>query len=236
VYVGPLTRYHLGDWLTIVQQIGRDMGISVQVDRHGAEPQDSITDPDQMLAVVREWQTGLGQALGCPADWPEDATLPYWTDKPDWDGYGALLLLAAYDERPDHADAPGRQPVSDQPRANEAAPAYQAASAQPHRYPSLLRGAEWWLPLPDRPPLVFTAPLPSGHRTRIGRVDRLLAELRLLSQRSQTFATHHPQAVRAAGPPPSDAPIEVAARFGLAIMLELAQTAAEHRQPLLIDY
>jgi hypothetical protein len=240
VYVGPLTRYGLGDWLTIVQQIGRDRGISVQVDRHGAEPRDSIIDPVQMLAVVREWQTGLGQALGCQADWPEDATLPYWTDKPDWDGYGSLLLLAAYDERPDlrpdHADAPGRQPAGDQPRAYEEAPAYQAASAQPHRYPSLLRGAEWWLPLPDRPPLVFTAPQPSGQRIRIGRVDRLLAELRLLSERSQAFATDDRQAVRSVGPPPSDAPIEVAARFGLAIMFELAQTAAEHRQPLLIDY
>jgi hypothetical protein len=90
--------------------------------------------------------------------------------------------------------------------------------------------------LPDRPPLVFTAPRPSGQRTRIGRVDRLLAELRLLSQRSQAFATQEPQAVRAGGPPPSDAPIEVAGRFGLAIMLKLAQTAAEHRQPLLMDY
>jgi hypothetical protein len=148
LYVGPLTRYHLGDWLTAVQQIGQDMGITVEVDRHRPEPQEPITDPDQVLAVVRQWQSGLGEALGCQADWPEDTTLPYWTDKPDWDGYGGLLLLAAYDERPDlrpdRSDSSGRQPATDQPRAYEEAPAYQAASAQPQRYPSLLRGAEWW--------------------------------------------------------------------------------------------
>jgi hypothetical protein len=237
LYVGPLTRYYLSDWSTVVQQTGRDVGITVEIDRHGAEPQDPITDPDQMLGVVRRWQTGLGQALGCLADWAEGATLPYWIDQPGWDGYGGLLLLAAYDERPDlRPDAPRRQPASNQPRTYEEARAYQAASAQPQRYPTLLRGAEWWLPLPDRPPLVFTAPLPSGHRTRIGRIDRLLAELRLLSQRSQAFAAHDRQAVLAAGPPPSDAPIEVAARFGLAMMLKLAQAAAEHRQPLLMDY
>jgi hypothetical protein len=35
LYVGPLTRYHLGDWLTVVQQAGRELGITVQVDRYG---------------------------------------------------------------------------------------------------------------------------------------------------------------------------------------------------------
>jgi hypothetical protein len=166
--------------------------------------------------------------------------MPYWTDKPDWDGYGAVLLLAAYDERPDlHPSCSGlrrQQPATDHPRAYEDAPAYQAASAQPRRYPSLLGAAEWWLPLPDTSPVVFTAPRPSGQPTRIGRIDRLLAELRLLSHRSDAFATHDRQAVLAGGPPASDAPTEFAARFGLAVMLKLAEAAAENRQPLLMDY
>ncbi len=78
----------------------------------------------------------------------------------------------------------------------------------------------------------------STHRTAHpdGSVGRLLAELRLLSQRSQAFAIHDQEAVPAAGSPTSDAPIEVTGRFGLAIMLRLAQTAAEHRQPLIMDY
>ena len=34
-----------------------------------------------------------GQALYTP--WQEDNEKPYYTDKPDWDAFGAMLLVAA---------------------------------------------------------------------------------------------------------------------------------------------
>jgi hypothetical protein len=231
LYVGPLTRYHLHDWLTITQQIGAREGIDVQIIRaHGDE--DHETDPDVVRNAVREWQRWLGEGLGGPVDWPEGTSQPYWTDKPDWDGFGAVLLLAAYDERPDLR--PGPWDKNDDPRAFADAPAYQAASARPERYLTLLSGVEWWLPL-AADPLVIEASRPTGQPTRMGSIDRLAAELRLLDERAGVLAGYDRADLRRGLL--SNAPtVEELGRFGLAVMLDLVETAIEHRQPLLLDY
>jgi len=232
LYVGPLTRYHLGDWLTITQQIGAQNGYDVRIVRPDEEEDDVETDPGVVQNAVQEWQQWLGEALGSPVDWRDGPSQPYWTDKPDWDGFGAVLLLAAYDERPDLRPAAGAP--QDDPRAFADAPAYQAASAEPERYLTLLSGVEWWLPLTEDP-LVIEAPRPTGQPTRMGSIDRLVAELRLLDERAGVFAGHDPAELRQ-GPPTDGATVEEVARFGLAVMLDLAERAIEQRQPLLMDY
>ncbi|MFG3706968.1 hypothetical protein ACGF7U_19875 [Micromonospora sp. NPDC047670] len=231
LYVGPLTRYHLDDWLTITQQIGAREGYDVRVLR-AHEEEDGETDPDMVQSAVREWQQWLGEALGGPVDWPEDPSQPYWTDKPDWDGFGAVLLLAAYDERPDLCPSP--RDKQDSAREFADAPAYQAASAQPERYLSLLSGVEWWLPLAEDP-LVFEASRPTGQPTRMASTDRLVAELRLLDERAGVLAGYDPAELRR-GLFTDDPTVAEVARFGLAVMLDLAETATKHRQPLLLDY
>ena len=116
----------------------------------------------------------------------------------------------------------------------ERSPVFRAASQQPQRYRSLLMGVEWWLPLSEGP-AVFAAPRPTGQRTRMGRVDQLLTQLRMLADRTGVFAGADPRAVRRDGPP--DEPQAAAAgRFGLAVMLELTERAHQQRQPLLMDY
>ncbi|MEJ3750646.1 hypothetical protein WEI85_46245 [Actinomycetes bacterium KLBMP 9797] len=231
LYVGPLTRYHLGDWQTIMQQIGAQNGYEVRVVRPHEE-EDGETSPEVVQNAVLGWQQWLGEQLGSPVDWPESPTQPYWTDKPDWDGFGAVVLLAAYDERPDLRPGPGAK--EDSPRDFTDAPAYQAASAQPERYYSLLSGVEWWLPLAEDP-LVFEAPRPTGDPARMGTVDRLAAELRLLAERTNLLAGHDLDELRAASPG-DDATVEDVARFGFAVMLGLTETAIEHRQPFILDY
>jgi hypothetical protein len=231
LYVGPLTRYHLGDWLTITQQIGAQEGYDVRIVR-AHEEDDGETDPEMVQNAVREWQQWLGDALGGQVAWPEGPSQPYWTDKPDWDGFGAVLLLAAYDERPDLC--PGPWDKKDNPREFADAPAYQAASAQPERYLTLLSGVEWWLPLAEDP-LVIEASRPTGQPTRMGSIDRLVAELRLLDERAGVLAGHDPAELRR-GLFTDDPTLTEVARFGLAVMLHLAETAIEHRQPLLLDY
>src|SRR4051812_30559201 len=148
IYVGPLTRYHLGDWLTIVQQAGQSSGTPVQVVRSQPEAEDKITDPQTVLAAVRDWQTGMGSGLGVALNWAEAADLPYWTDKPDWDGYGGVVLLAAYNEQPTLTPN-GRKGLlgrgrgeQDDPRRFAESKAYKAAVDSPRRYVSLLAGVE----------------------------------------------------------------------------------------------
>ena len=221
LYVGSLTRYHVGDWLTIVQQAGLLTDPTVEINK--------IIDPDAVLQNVLRWQSALGEALRRQVDWPEDDGLPYWTDRPGKDGYGAVVLLAAYDEQPAH------RPVGDdRPRAYGNAHAVAVAAEKPARYPSLLRGVEWWLPISGGP-AVFQAPRPTGQRTMMGCVDHLSAELRLLGQRLGLTADDLALA-RKAGHPGEDATVAEAGRFGLAVMLELATIAEDHRQPLLMDY
>lgn len=102
IYVGPLTRYYSGAWETIVQQAGREQGIPVEIIRTNEPSPDRITDPQVVEEAVLAWRTsleqGLGEQLGPRLEWPEGPSADYVTDKPDWDGYAAVLLLAAHDE------------------------------------------------------------------------------------------------------------------------------------------
>lgn len=240
VYVGPLTRYTLGDWMTIVQQALGTQGFPVEVMRAEPEPADVITDPVVVTEAVRSWQAGVLAALSCPSAWQDSPEMPYWTDKPDWDGYGGLVLLAAYDERPDLAP-PTRQGLfrkavdADVPRAWHQSHAYQRAASNPDRYPTLLSGVEWWLPI-ECGPTVFEVPRITGQPTRMGRVDQLVAELQLLTARSGLGAQGALDQVRHDGPPAPGADVAAAGRFGLAVMLELALNAQRSGQPLLLDY
>lgn len=204
IYVGSLSRYTLGDWLTIVQQALGAEGVEVQVVRTEPEPADAVTDPVVVADAVRSWQSALLGALGCSSGWCDSAELPYWTDKPDWDGYGGLLLLASYDEHPELA--PGtRQGVfrktapPDAPREWQESPAFQRAAGNPERYTSLLSGVEWWLPV-DCGPAVFEGPTLTGRSARMGRVDQLLAELRQLAARVGIDSEAALEQIRQEGP------------------------------------
>ena len=220
--MGPLTRYYLGDWQSITQQLGAQMGYEVQIVR--PEPVDRETDPEVVLEAVRNWQAWIGGALGSAQDWSEGPALSYWTDKPDWDGYGAVALLAAYDERPDlRGDA-------DDPRTFGEAAAYQKAAAQPERYYSLLAGVEWWLPL-SVDPGVIEAPPPAGDPIRMASVDRLLGELRVLGERTGILAGGDLEEVRRAGPADRGAPVEEVARFGLAVVAQILPSTNVSHSP-----
>src|SRR5258708_25787997 len=76
VYVGPLTRYHMGDWLLIAQQAGEQLGMKVTIVRTRPEPADAITDPAAGLDALLGWQSRLCAALGGPQPRAEPAGPP----------------------------------------------------------------------------------------------------------------------------------------------------------------
>src|SRR5262249_42587409 len=109
VYVGSLTRYYTGDWKTKLQQMAPELGIPVRVIRPTPRQSwfRSIFDhirpkgPTPAAKVVQQWQSRLRHELGLEEiHWNENPAAEYFTDKPAWDCYGALVLWAAYDELP----------------------------------------------------------------------------------------------------------------------------------------
>ena len=56
--------------------------------------------PAEVQAAVEDWRDQILAAISQPdqppyTPWPEDNEKPYYTDKPDWDAFGAMLLVAA---------------------------------------------------------------------------------------------------------------------------------------------
>ncbi len=237
VYAGSLTRYHTGAWSTIAGQDG-DSGVEVRVSRPDDSPADSISHPEEVLAVVLRWREQLGDYLGIRLAWGEGVGTPYDTDSPDWDGYGAVQLLAAYDMHPELRPRRSwlRGPPPDDPSVYPDAPAYQAAVADPEktRYPTLMFSTEWFLPV-DLEGRVFEAQGPHRQPVVIAGLDRLLAELEDLNDRTLKLTDGDLDQARRQGPGDT-ATVSAMAPFGLAVLLDLARFAARHGCPLLLDY
>lgn len=232
VYVGSLTRYFSGEWETVVQRYGREQGIPVQIVRTHAEPEDAIRDPERIRPMVLQWRdqlnAGLAANLRAPLDWDESPESSYFTDKPAWDGYGGMVLFAAHDE---HPDIPLPATVPDGWAEH---PAYQASTAEGHatRYPALLMPEAW---LPCDFDFTFKAPLVEGNPISIGSSVMLLEELRELNRRTLKGSIEAMINWRRQGADRT-APLEQAARFALAMFIDLATAAVQNRLPMKLDY
>ena len=99
----------------------------------------------------------------------------------------------------------------------------------------VLRGAEWCLPLATGPTL-FGTQTPNGGEVTMGRVDNLVSELRDLNEATLRLSPAALAAAREDGPPEPGAPVAAVAPFGLAVLLHLAEYAAAHRVPWIMDY
>ena len=108
IYAGTLTRYYSHNWKTVVQQWAEENGYTFNRITPDGEPADNEEEcPRPMFR--RRWRNGeINFNRHFPAEpaalhpWPEDNERPYYTDKPDWDAFGAMLLVAAcrtYEER-----------------------------------------------------------------------------------------------------------------------------------------
>jgi hypothetical protein len=265
IYVGTLTRYYEGSWETIIQQAGREAGTPVvQIRPAGplglfgqlrallrstagggeqASGRSSVPDAEREAAEARQraaararieaWRADLnGQfaaQLPQPLDWDESDDAPYFTDKPAWDGYGSLLLLAASDE---HPELPRPTGIVDDWAEH---PAWQEAERQglhTARYAHLL-APELWLPCDF--PMPLDGQDPQGQDMWIGSSVGLLRLLRDLNGRTfqadaDTLAQWLYDGVE------HDRSFEAAARFGLAMMLHLAEQSVTHRLPMKQDY
>lgn len=236
IYVGSLTRYFAGDWQTVAAQAAAAEGIEFTTVRPGEVP---VADtPEAIWERVAQWQAAMGAALGFDGLWADDPDAPYATDQPHWLGYGALLVLAAQIEHPDLADE------ADSPQDFAASRAFEAAKQRGSElFPSLIGGAEWWLPI-DGIAATFTGTSVDGATIGMGTLDLLAAELEMLRERLGVDGAALTEALLTGGPleEPTGLNGDHATYlrewgvFALAVFLELTGQARRMSLPLLLDY
>ena len=238
IYVGSFTRYYTGEWETLLQRLSREGQIPpVQIDRPNPPSQglfrrlvDRLRPKgvEASARAVRRWQKQLQRDLNVPdLDWNEDPGGEYFTDKPGWYSYGALVLWAAYQELP-------------YAKRRETAEGWDKDSAcltirmnRQSRYRHLAADTEIWLPVDLTDP-IRTKSL-TGDSVMLGSSVRLLAELRQLNARTWSVDDSQISEWRYIGEK-DGGPLDISARFAFSIFYELARQSAERRLPMKLDY
>ena len=182
IYAGTLTRYYAHNWKTTVQQWAEENGYTFnRITPDGvALPDEEEMSPAEIQQAMENWRDQILAAIVQPeqepyAPWPEDNEKPYYTDKPDWDALGAMLLVAAC-----HTYG---EPVPDTVPKNFdflEHPLIHRLAEDSEKIWSLFRGATWWLPLPDS--FMFQGPLPIGDQAVIATTAGLHKELEKLNE------------------------------------------------------
>ena len=233
VYVGSLTRYYRRDWETIVQQYGRESGLTVHMVYAGETVSDSESSEDETREAILEWRTGLAnelaQYLPDGLNWSEESGTPYFTDKPDWNGYGALMLWAAYAEHPEISRPSAVIKEWEESSVLKASQAQGVSSL----FPSLIEGVELWLPGQFK--IIFKACDAAGGEVMMGPSDQLQAEMIKLNQMTWQASDEDTKEWRRVIDPNTKSFDEMA-RFGYSIFIELVGEAVKHKLPMKLDY
>jgi len=231
VYVGSLTRYYAGDWESVADRTARERG-GEQRGRLVA-PADRPKDAERIRSRILDWRGALGESLGVkigePLDWDESPEAPYFTARPGWDGFGSLVLWAAYAEHPVL-----RRPTSlPEEWDDDAALIRSNAEGFRSRYSHLVRNVELWLPCAFR--FTFEGEDVDGRRIVVGSVKTLSSQLADLN--AATWKVDDAEvAIWGRRPPVQGAALEARARYAFAVMTELVRQAVTRRLPMKLDY
>ena len=177
IYAGTLTRYYARNWKTSVQQWGERNGFQVNMVRPDSQNVE-LAPAEEIMAGVTQWRDQLLEALSASLTekpyWSEDNDVtPYYTDKPDWDAWGALLLYTVYraSGKPVPETIARRQDVFEDP-------VYKRFMKKKDTHISLFE-CDWWLPIRDS--FMFNGFLPTGDQQTFATVGMLKSELEAIN-------------------------------------------------------
>jgi hypothetical protein len=232
VYVGSLTRYYAGEWENVAERTARERGLQFHIGHAGGSG-DRLKDPLRIQPAIETWRATLSASLGhniaAPLDWDEGLDAAYFTGRPGWDGFGSLVLWAAYAEHPAL-----RQPAI-LPEEWDDDPALMRSNVAGFRsrYSHLVRNVELWLPSPFE--FTFEGEDVDGRRVVVGSIMTLRRQLDELNAATwkapaQSVADWRREQLG------ENAPLELCARYAFAILLDLSSHAVEHRLPMKLDY
>lgn len=180
IYAGTLIRYYSRNWKTIVQQLAEENGQKcVMTDGSGNEikPVEDEDEIKQLRDTIFQWTdwlaTNIEPSLPSPL-WDDDSECDYYTDKPDWEAYGALVMLQACHLQ----NCPLPEYVESGWNAFDE-PIVQKTMSQ-KVVNSLLSDVSFWLPIPQKS--IFETMLPTGEKASISTLKRLKFELEELNR------------------------------------------------------
>jgi hypothetical protein len=232
IYVGPLARYYSGDWENAGARYARSQGIPYSVVRPNPGPADAVRDADVVKQAVQIWRTRLSESLRShlseELSWNEDVGAAYFTDRPNWDGYACLMLLAAHTALPEF-ERPSRVT-----QGWDQDPAFVELKSREFRCAFMqIFEVEVWLP--SGFDFVFRAEDLAGQTVLFGSSIRLFEQLRQLNH--ETFRFDESEMLRAPIEPVADEQsFERAALLGLSMFLRHAHLSMKHQLPLKLDY
>ena len=98
LYVGPLCRYHAGDWKNVDQRMAEAQGLEYTLIT--PNPPQSVASPDTIARVLDGWKDWLGASIRENdaefEPWRDEPDLDYATDRPGWEGFSGLVHKCAY--------------------------------------------------------------------------------------------------------------------------------------------
>ncbi len=233
VYVGAFTRYYCGDWDNVADRVARSTGLTSRKPRPAHTEDEPAPAEDAVRSAVLVWRDALQVALGevspVELNWSESDSGEYFTDRPNWLGYGSLLLLSVY------LDAPGRdlpETAVEDWSTDAVWKEAQAAGFAENRFQQVFMPKIW---LPVDFDFVFAAIEPSNDECHFGSSYELLRQL------EQIGAEAYSTAPAELGKPSADLPdagtaLKTAARFGLDVFTSLARKSVLSGLPMKLDY
>lgn len=177
LYAGTFTRYYTRNWKTVVEAWAEANGVDFK--RTETEDEEKLSQ-EEVQEIVCAWRDEMLQAVTpenqLPETWEESNDKAYYTDKPDWDAFGAMLLVTAahtYEETIPETLEKGWD-FTEHPLIKRLAEDHE------HVY-SLFRSVMVWVPI-TKSTMVFRGPMPTGNEVMIGTLGALEQELEHINE------------------------------------------------------
>jgi hypothetical protein len=228
IYVGGFARYFARDWENIAQKMARENGMEYRMIGPGGAPQP--IDRKEVEEAVVLWKAVMNNSLGnnisAPLEWDESSAAPYFTDRPGYDGYGALLVWAA------HAELGTTPPETYDGEWHSDKTFLECSKPKKgQKYRPILCGSLW---LPGEFEFSFNGQDLAGQDSHICSNGSLVRSLRDLN--TNTFGMSDDGLQGALRADFGDAPsLSTLAKFGLALFQDLALKSVEYRLPIIVS-
>lgn len=178
IYAGTFVRYYAKNWKTQTQQFCEKNGLTYNIIRANPKEHENTASVEEIIEGVNSWQEQMkimlsNHDINSFEFWDENNEKEYYTDKPDWDAFGAMLLMTA-------ATVLKKDFPKDYQKGMDFHPYIYEAFEQKLSNWSLFAGVCHFIPQKEY--ITFNWLLANGKEASISTVASLKAELDIINQ------------------------------------------------------